>query len=206
MYPNRQTELTDGDGDPIRSIEDVMEHINPVTREPFTEEEAGMWLLSAQKQHAEALAAENSKLDNLAELNVDFKFDCDYLMEKYGKYFEADKDLQKQVWADYIAKAGVKLDEKNGFLTEKPAMSVVDFYELKMAPIMAKSEQATVDAETAAKAAQQAEEMSKKQAEIERKQSRADRADIYGPKQQNDKVDKEEEEWAEAAKAIGLIK
>jgi len=73
MFAAIPTQLADKDGDPIRGIDDVMKLVNPRTGVAFTEEEAGMWFLSAKQQFDQNSAAIENQIAQIAEVNLDLK-------------------------------------------------------------------------------------------------------------------------------------
>lgn len=192
LFADVPTELKDADGDPIKGVEDVMKLINPVTQQPFTEEEAGMWLLSAQQKLNQTLADTSRQVEEIAEVNIDLKDQSDSIVSEYGELLKALPEVRDQIWTEY-QKTLVK-DPKSGIITKAP-VSLENFYRIALKPyvdLAAKLE--TQEAETAAQTAQAAE-----QAKLERQRQRADRSDIYGGRTDID--DPDEDEWAEAAKS-----
>lgn len=200
MFADVSTQLQDADGDPISSIEDVMKLINPRTGEVFTEEQAGIWLLSAQQQFNQGMAKTEKEIDSIAEVNSDVKYQADSVNAKYGEFLKANTDLRDKLWAQY-EKTLVK-DPASGVITSAP-VSLEEFYDFQLGPRV-ESQQKAADATAAeAKAAADKEVADKVQAEKQRQQNRADRSDIYvPPTDPNAPEDKESKEWADAEKVV----
>lgn len=200
MFSEAPQQLQDSDGDPISSIEDVMALINPLTGEAFTQEEAGIWLLSAQQKFNQNLAVQEKQIEEIAEVNVDLKDQADAVTYKYGELLKHPDmvDMRDKLWAEF-EKTLVK-DPASGIITKMP-VSLENFYEIALAPYATmaqkletdESAQATADAAAAANAAKAAE--------------RADRSDIFGGAKPDANADPEDKEWADAATAVfGPIK
>lgn len=198
MFAEVPQVLQDADGDPIKSIDDVVKLINPRTKEPFTEEEAATWLLSAQQQFNQNLAGVEKQIEQIAEVQIDLKDQADLVTYEYGELLKAMPELATEVWDEY-EKTLVK-DEKSGIITKAP-VSLSNFYKLALKPyvdLAAKLEgdataKTEADAAAAAKAAADAEAAKTKK--------RQDRSDIYGGGK-TDTMDDEEKEWGAAAKAV----
>lgn len=192
MFADVPQQLQDADGDPIKSIEDVMKLINPRTKEPFTEEDAGMWLLAAQQQFNQNLANTEKQIEQIAEVNVDLKDQADSISYQYGELLKAMPKVRDQIWAEY-EKTLVK-DEKSGIIIKAP-VSLERFYEIALQPYAKLAE--NLEAEETAKAAEDA----KIAAETAKKNSRADRSDIFGGSSAG-MTDTEDAEWNEAATTV----
>lgn len=195
MFKDAPTVLKDADGDPITSINDVMKLINPVTNEAFTQEEAGIWLLSAQQKFNQGLEQMEKQITQIAEVNVDLKDQADAVTYKYGELLKADTALRDRVWAEY-EKTLVK-DPDSGIITSMP-VSLEAFYDTLLAPYakLAESmENNTAEENRRAAEAQKAEEERKKK-------ERQDRSDIFGRGNVDDLTDPEDKEWAQAATVV----
>lgn len=200
MFADIPTELRDHDGDPIRGIEDVMKLINPRTvnseefpnGRAFTEEEAGMWLLSAQQQFNQNIAQVDKQIEQIAEVNIDLKDQADSVSYEYGELLKAMPELRDQIWAEF-EKTLVK-DEKSGIITKAP-VSLERFYKIALQPY-AKLAQ-NLETEEAAKQAAEA----KAAEEAKKKNERADRSDIFGGGN-TDTTDPEDKEWNDAAVTV----
>lgn len=201
MFAELPDQLQDADGDPIHTIEDVQKLMNPRTGEAFTEEEAGMWLLSAQQKFNLQRATTEKQIEQITDTNVALKDEADYITEKYAEVLK-DEALRDKLWAQY-EKTLVK-DEASGVIIKAP-VSLEEFYEIALSPRMEVAQKATetaAAAEAAAEAATAAEAKKVADAETARQQTRADRSDIYAPPVDPKVVDKEADEWGAAAKEV----
>lgn len=194
MFADVPETLTDGDGDPINTVEDVMKLRNPRTGEAFTEDEAGMWLLSAQQQFNTQRASMEKQAEQIAEVQLDLKDQADAVNAKYGEFLRADPALRTELWLEYSATL-IK-DEKSGTITKMP-LSLEKFYERALGPRVEAQQKQQADAA----ATQAAKEQAEKDAETKRQQARSDRSDIYGGSQLDTRSD-EDKEWAEAEKEV----
>lgn len=192
MYKDLPTELVDGDGDPIRSIEDVMKHIDPRTGEPFTEEAAGLWFLNATQQFKQNLANINQRVEKIAEVNIAVKDEADVVNEKYGEILKNNTDLRDRLWAQF-EKTLVK-DPQTGIIIDMP-VSLLEFYDITMSPYANQAPAAQSPA--AAPPAPEEPKETPEQQEERRKKERSDRSDIFGGGD-NKNLDPEDKEWAEA--------
>lgn len=200
MFANVPTVLQDGDGDPIRSVDDVMRLINPRTNEAFTEEEAGMWLLSAQQKFNQSLQGIEQQIETIAEVNVDLKDQADAVTYRYGALLKEMPELRDELWAEY--EKTLEKDPESGIITKMP-VSLENFYEIALRPYATVAQKAEADGDAAAKTeadAKAAEDAKKAEAE-EKAKKRADRSDIYGGGKVDD-MDEDEKEWADAATAV----
>ena len=195
MFADAKTELTDADGDPIRTIEDVQKHLNPSTGKPFTDVEAAAWLLAAQKNLAEENAKVDKEAEQIAEVNLDLKDQADSVRAKWKDLLaQLDKEepgFSTKLFRDYAAT--LVRDEQTQIITKAP-VKMADFYESALRGY----------AKAADLAAKQAEEVAKQQTQQrqqQHQQTRSDRSDIYtGGK--TDQLSGEEKEWAEAEKMV----
>lgn len=199
MFASVPQQLADADGDPITSIDDVMRLNNPRTGEAFTEEEAGMWLLSAQQKFNQSLQNIEKQIGTIAEVNVDIQDQADAVNHRYGALLKEMPKLRDELWAEY--EKTLDKDPESGIITKMP-VSLEKFYEIALRPYAAVAQKAEAEADaaaadTSAADAKAAEEAAK--AEIaDKAKKRADRSDIYGGGK-TDEMDEEEKEWATAA-------
>lgn len=190
-------ELTDADGDPIRTISDVQRLQNPNTGQPFTEEEAAIWLMQAQRNLDTKLRETDQQVDEIAETNLNLKEESDAVLNKYGELLKSMPELQQQVWEQY-ERTLVK-DEKTGIIQKAP-VSLEAFYNTTLAPYVKLAQQLEDRAKSEEQQRQELEaEKARIAQEAERKQQRSDRQDIYsGGKSET--VSAEDKEWAAVAK------
>lgn len=198
MFADSPTELRDADGDPIKTIDDVMKLINPRTNEPFTEEQAGAWFLSAQQAFNQKKADEAKRIEQIAEVNMDLKDQADILNKRYGNILKTDVALRDRLWAAY-QKTLIK-DPKTNLIVSAP-VSLEEFYDLHLEPRAKAAETAQVDAAKVAADAKAAEDAKKAKEDEDRAKKRADRSDIYAAGT-NDNTDPEDKEWGAAHEAV----
>lgn len=194
LYPDMPTELSDGDGDPIRTVEDVMTHDDPNTGEPFEREAAELWFLKAKDTFREQSAAAAARVEQVSKVNITLKNEADYINGKFGELLQAKPDLQKRLWAQF--EKTLEKDEATGIITKMP-VSLEDFYETALEGYV--TAPATPAGAPAAPAKTAEELAAEAKAEADRKaKERNDRSDIFtgGTKDQPDQEDKE---WDEAA-------
>lgn len=199
MFKDEPTELQDKDGDPIKTIDDVMRLVNPRTGEAFTEEEAGQWLLAAQSEFNKNIASTNERIREIAEVNVDLKDEADAVNYRFGELLKSMPDVRAKIWSEF-EKTLVK-DKDTGIVTKMP-VSLESFYTLALEPYvkLADGLEATKQADEA-NAKKDKEEADAKKAEEEKKKRRADRGDLYGGGK-DDLMDDDEKEWAAAATEV----
>jgi hypothetical protein len=181
----------------------VQKLINPRTGQPFTEQEAGVWLLAAQSQLNQKLAETDKEVARVAEVNMDLKDQADMVLYNYGELLKVKPELGKEVWAEF-EKTLVK-DPKSGIITKAP-ISLERFYELALKPYVELAKKLEADAAAEAKA-----ETDRKAAEEQAKlKVRQDRSDIYGGGKPDAGLSDEDKEWGRgsqrclrAAKKVG---
>lgn len=202
IYKNAPKTLVDSDGDPVTSIADVMNLVNPATitaENPkgrgFTEEEAGFWLLREQQKFNEAHAAQDKEIERIAEVNVDLKDQADAITYKYGELLKGDEALRKRIWAQWD-KTTTK-DPESGIITNAP-VNMEEYYDVALAPYLAAGE--TAAKEAADKAA--ADKVAADAEEARKRQERADRTDVFGGGNTDDLTDDEDKEWGKAMEAV----
>lgn len=188
LYSDLQTELTDADGDPIRTPADVMKLLNPNTQKPFTEEEAVQYLFAAQKHLDKELATAEKEIERVADIQIMIRDETDNIRAKFGEILTKMPELRKEIWADY--KATLKLDPKTSVIIDAP-ISLERFFERALQPYAEYAETLK---------SQQAQTAETKKAEVQqRKQTQADRQDITSGGK-GDVTDPEDEEWNKAFK------
>lgn len=196
MFADQPTELKDADGDPIKTIADVMKLTNPNTigseeypqGRGFTEEEAGQWLLAAQQQLNQNLAATDKQINQIANVNADMKDQAESINYQYGELLKSMPELRDQIWQQY-EKTLVK-DPDSDIITAMP-VSLEDFYDMALQPYVKLAE--SLEAQEQAKV-----EAEKQAAEQAKKAKRIDRSEIFGHGDIQD-MDDEEKEWSDAA-------
>jgi len=193
LYPDLQTEILDADGDPVRTIEDVQKLLNPNTGKPFTEEEAGKYLLDMSKYLKTQNDDAQKEIDRVAALNLDLYDQRDNVKDRFGDLLKSMPDVAKKIVTAY--NRTLKLDKTQTIVLDAP-VDMEEFFAIALEPYQETAKQLAEKKEADEKA--EAEAKAKKEAE--RKQTRQDRSDIYGGKS-TDSMDDDEKEWAQAAKA-----
>lgn len=194
MYADAPTTLADADGDPINSIEDVMKLIDPRTGEAFTENDAAVWLLSAQQEFNKQVAEREKNAEKIAELNVDIKDQADFVNDKYGEFLKNNIKLRDKLWQQF--EKTLKKDPDTGIIVEMP-LSLEEFYESQLSPRI-EAQQQIAQQQAQGQAVQQ---QAQQQQQVQKQQTRQDRSDIYG-NGTGDATDNEEKEWAQARDAV----
>jgi hypothetical protein len=171
---------------------------NPRTGESFTEEEAGMWLLSAQQQFNEQRATIEKQAENIAEINFEMGDQAKIVNEKYGDFLKANPELRDEIWADFVETLVV--DEKSGKVVKMP-VGLEKYYDRQL-KFRVEQEQKVAE-QTAAEAKAQADAKAKADAEAadKKRKARSDRSDVFGSQEPEIK-DPEEDEWDTAAKNV----
>lgn len=201
--------LADKDGDPLDSLDKVMSHINPSTGRPFTEEEAGMWLLQAQAKLREDVSNIGSRINDIAQTNLTLKDEADIINYQFGALLRHPdfKDVRDNLWTQY--QKTLTVDPKTGVIVKAP-VSMEQFYKTALEPY------ARMGRQLANQQAQQVQQQQQQQeqAQTAKQQRRADRSDIYGGGKTDMRTD-DTKEWDAAAmsafgadtlKSAGLIK
>lgn len=194
--------LADADGDPIRGIDDVMKLVNPRTGEPFTEEQAGMWLLNAQSRMRDNVSDMNSRVEEIASTGISMKQESEQVAWQYGELLKAMPDLQKELWDQY--EQTLIKDPKTGIVTKAP-VSLQKFYETALEPYAALARRLETQGDLSAPGTPAAPPAPATPTpavqEQQRQQRRQDRSDIYGGGKVDD-VSDEAKEWGAAAQAV----
>jgi hypothetical protein len=198
LFANVPTELVDVDGDPIRTVQDVMARINPKTGEAFTENEAEVWLLSAKQQFATQQGELQSRAAQIAEVNVNIKDEADSVNSKYHEILEANPDLRAELWAAFD-KTLIK-DPETGIIIDMP-VSLEMFYGTALKPYATVAANTAANEKAAAEAAEAEAAKAKAEEEAARHKKRTDRSDIYAGGK-TDTLTSEDKEWAEAEKEV----
>lgn len=185
--------LADKDGDPLDSIDKVMSHINPSTGRPFTEEEAGMWLLQAQAKLREDVSNIGERINDIAQTNLTLKDEADIINYEFGALLRHPefKDIRANLWSQY--QKTLTIDPKTGVILKAP-VSMEGFYRTALEPY------ARMGRQLATQQAQQVQqqEQAQQQAQTAKQQRRQDRSDIYGGGKTDVRTD-DTKEWDAAA-------
>lgn len=185
MFKDLPLELKDADGDPIKSVEDVMKLADPRTGVAFTEEAATAWLLQAQSNLQNSIAEADSQANQITSVNIALKDDADRLQREFGEILKANPDVMKSLWAEFTKTLQVS---PSGKVVVNAPVSLYSFVKTALSPY-------AVAAKAQAEAAAAKEEVEK----AKRSQDRASRSDIFGAGKTGN-MSKDDEEWAEATK------
>ena len=188
LYPEGiDRQLRDSDGDPITGIDDLTKLINPATQDYFTDEEAGAWLLAAQRKLNEDVQTVEKFVEDVAETNFQIEAGAARVVEKYGKVLKENPQLADRLLAGYN-KTLIK-DPNTGVAIKAP-VEVEEFFDLALEPMLT---QQAKEAEAAAAASKAAEAKAKKAKQSERGDMK------FSGKSEN--LDPDDKEWAEALKS-----
>lgn len=216
MYPDMPDTLVDADGDPITSLGDVMNLIDPATitaENPsgtnFTPEAAAAWFVEARRQFEASKAESTERVNQIADLNIRIKDEIDMVNEKFGDYLKAHTDVRDRLWARFSG--SMATDPKTKIFTSMP-MSLYDYYEDALTPLVAADAAAPVVAAPVAPVAPgtpeqtpeqklAADQEAAAQAQRDKQQHRADRSTIYQPTN-TPVTDPDEAEWDKAHEKV----
>lgn len=175
LYADVPKELQDKDGNPIKSIEDVMQYINPVTQETFTQEDATAWLSAQQQELNKSLDATDKEIEQIADLNLDLRDQMDSINDRYGELFKADPMLRNKI-ADKFEKT---LKFKGEVIVDSP-LNMEEFFDDMLAPYVELGQRLESEAETKQREADEAEKRRKDEEKDRKRQRRSDRSDVFG--------------------------
>lgn len=193
VFGDTSHELKDADGNPIETIQDVMQLENPKTGKAFTSEEAAIWLMQA-KQHSEKKAQEiESEVDSIAETNLTLKDQADNILEDYGDLLKTLPDVRDKVWSEY--RKTLVYDDKTGVIKKAP-VSLESFFRTALEPYV---EMVNTMSQQQQQQAQQQKQLEEQQEKRQRKQEQSDRQDIYSGGD-GTSLSKDEQEWEQAAR------
>jgi chemotaxis protein histidine kinase CheA len=159
------------DGTPITSVSQLTQVINPETAEPYTREEASQLLLEAQQIVNENIIAYEKRVDELTDLNINFKEESDEVDRRYGDILKAFPDVAKDLLEAYQKTFKVSDD---GTYVEEVRVSPLEFYGPALRPFRNATDQ-IAQQQAEAKAA---EEKAAREAAI--KEEQEDRGDLGG--------------------------
>jgi hypothetical protein len=165
------TEISLEDGTPITSVSQLTQVINPDTEEPYTREEAQSLILEAKEIVQKNLEAYEKRVDELTDLNVNFKEQSDEVDRLYGDILKAFPEEAK-AWLEAYQKT-FKVSEDGTYVEDVP-ISPLEFYKPILAPYRNATDQ-LIQKQAEEKAA---EEKAAKAAEVKIEQE--DRGDLGG--------------------------
>jgi hypothetical protein len=165
------------DGTPISSVDQLTKVLNPATDEPYTREEAATLLLDARKIVDENVAAYEKRVDDLTDLNVNFKEQSDEVDRLYGDILKTFPEQATKLLEGY--KKTFKTDEGGTYVTDVP-ISPLDYYGPALAPLRNATDQVNQQ-EADTKAAE--EKAAKAEAAKEEQEDRGDLGGTASPGQ-----------------------
>lgn len=193
LYPEGiDRQLRDSEGDPITSIDDLTKLINPKTKELFTEEEAGSWLLASQQKLNKDIEQLERYAADIVDTNLALKDGADRVEKVYGDLLKSMPEKAKSILEAYD-KTLVK-DPKTNIVIKAP-VDVVDFYNLALAPYKEAADKALADKEAKDKADAEA---AKAKAEADAKAEQEDRGDVSQKGKSKLPLSDTDDEWSKA--------
>lgn len=192
LYKDVPLELKDVDGDPIKTVEDVMKLLDPRTADaenpkgkPFTQESAERALITWRQDLQDKRQGVEKEARSIALTNMKVKEEADAVKAKFGTILDKNPEAAKSLLSQFT-----KTLKLNGEVIIEAPVSMLEYYTTALAPY------AKADAAEAAAA-----EATKKAEDIQKRQDQADRGDIFGGGQ-TDNLSDEEKEWAAAQKEV----
>ena len=119
--------FVDADGDVIDGVEGLMGIENPATGEAFTLTEAQAYYSFLKQQERDELQSIDKQAANLANLNVDLKYDAESILDKYANWIEANPDIMDKL--DTMYKNTLQFSSDGSVVISQPSIPLVDFYE-----------------------------------------------------------------------------
>ena len=163
------TDISLEDGTPVTSVSQLTQVINPETEEPYTREEAQSLILEAKEIVQKNVEAYEKRVDELTDLNVNFKEQSDEVDRLYGDILKAFPEEAK-AWLEAYQKTFTVSED--GKYVENVPISPLEFYK----PILAPYRNATDQLAQQQAEAKAAEEKAAKAAEVKIEQE--DRGDL----------------------------
>lgn len=199
MYPDLKTELTDSEGNPIRTTADLMKLENPVTGKAFTEEQAALFLMKAKSHLAEQNEKAENRVNEVADVLISVRDEALAVKHKWGpllKELEKTKPgISDRLLADY--KKTLRVDPESGIIVDNP-LSAEDYYN----NVLSGYEEARKALQTGEQQHQQdQEEVKKAQTAAEKARNKRDRGDVTGGNN-TDTRDKDAKEWDAAEQEV----
>ena len=193
IYPDEvPNPLVDADGDPIKSISDMLQLINPRTREPFTYDEARAWVDEKSVQYHAAVQERVAEAQRIVENNTAVSKGAEKVKEVYGKLLESMPEVAKQLVQTYQK----TLEMTPSGNVKKAPVDILEFYNIAMQPYVDMAEK-TEQYKDAAEQKVQAE--AKQREKIKR--TKTDRADITGGGNTDDRSESDKE-WDAAFREV----
>lgn len=166
LYPEDiPNPLVDSDGDPIKSVSDMLNLVNPRTGEAFTYDEARAWIDEKTSQYQSAVQERLDEANRIVENNTSLTQGVAKVQQVYGKLLKSMPEV-----ADKLVQTYEKTLEftPNGNVKKAP-VDILEFYNVAMQPYVDMAEKAEQFKEAAEKKVEQREKI---------KRTKSDRADL----------------------------
>jgi len=187
LFSHVPREIVDKEGDVIRTVEDVMQRINPQTGEAFTEQEANFWLLSAQNKIDKGINEAEKEVERLVDLHNSIHEDLGYITSKYADLIKADPARMKEIYSEW--KQSLEVNAEHQIITKAP-VSLRRTFDLALKGDLKLATENQARAEAEAKA----------QKDQSRKQDHSDRSDVTAFGKSTAILDDLEAGWDKAAR------
>lgn len=178
IYPDEvPNPLVDADGDPIKGVSDMLNLVNPNTGEPFTYDQARAWMDERTNQYQSAIAERTNEARAIMANNEAVSSGAEEVKSKYGKILGENPELASQLIQTY--KKTLSMTE-SGNVKAAP-VDIREFYDIALKPYLSVQQ--------------------KQQKQETVKRTRADRADISGNVETDDRSDSDKE-WDNAFREV----
>lgn len=172
--------LVDSDGDPITSVSDMLQLVNPRTQQPFTYDEARAWMDEKKASYDAAVQERVTEASRVIENNTTIQRGVAKVQAEYGDLLKQMPEVAQQLIDTYQRTLEIT---PNGNVTKAP-VDIVDFYNVSMKPYldMAEKQEAAANKEKI-------------------KRTKSDRADVSGRSNTDNRTDSDKE-WDTAFKEV----
>lgn len=172
--------LVDSDGDPITSVSDMLQLVNPRTQQPFTYDEARAWMDEKKASYDAAVQERVTEANRVIENNTTIQRGVAKVQAEYGDLLKQMPEVAQQLIDTYQRTLEIT---PNGNVTKAP-VDIVDFYNVSMKPYldMAEKQEAAANKEKI-------------------KRTKSDRADVSGRSNTDNRTDSDKE-WDTAFKEV----
>lgn len=195
LYPDLKNELEDSEGQPIRTVADLMRLENPSTGKAFTENEAGLFLIQAQKHLANQNADAEKRIEDIADVLITVRDESLAVRQKWGPLLAEMEKVQPGFAATLRDKFKKQLetDSESGIITGFK-MGPEEFYDTALGGYELAAQQLQAKDEELAQSQQKQQETETK---LNRSRNKADRSDVTSGGKVDNKTD-DDKEWDEA--------
>lgn len=199
LYPDLKTELEDSEGNPIRTVSDLMKLENPVTKKAFTEDEATIFLMQAKSKLAENNQKAEDRVNKVADVLITVRDEALAVKHKWGALLQ-ELNKERPGFADRLLanyKRTLRTDPETGVIIEAP-LSAEDFYD----DALSGYEEARKALKTGEQVKQESqEEVKKAQVQADKARTKRDRGDITSSNN-TDTRNQEDKEWDQAEQEV----